>query len=146
MHDKGKILLGLVIFFGILSFPFWFTVASGNAGYAPHDTEEFKAELEKAKARAVALGKGEECVLETQEMIPKHMELLNAWRDEAVREGGRTHVREMDDGKKYEYDKSLTRTCLDCHSNKSQFCNQCHDYLGVDPFCWDCHVDPMEVE
>ena len=33
MYDKGKILAGLFIFFGVLSFPFWYTVAKGKAGY-----------------------------------------------------------------------------------------------------------------
>lgn len=127
MYDKGKILTGLVIFFALLSFPFWYTVASGKRGYYP--------EREKA-------AKGDQCVLETSEMIPKHMELLNDWRDLAVREGVRVHVTE--DGRKF--NMSLTNTCLDCHPNKDRFCDRCHDYLGVKPFCWDCHVNPKEIE
>ena len=125
MNDKGKIFAGLVIFFGVLSFPFWYTVAKGNAGYAP--------ELEKA-------AKWEQCVLDREEMIPDHMELLNEWRDLVVREGARDHVTE--DGRTF--DMSLTNTCLDCHPNKDKFCDQCHDYLGVHPYCWDCHINPKE--
>jgi hypothetical protein len=33
---------------------------------------------------------------------------------------------------------------MDCHSNKSKFCDQCHNYVDVDPFCWDCHIEPKE--
>jgi hypothetical protein len=40
---------------------------------------------------------------------------------------------------------SLTRTCLDCHSNKAEFCDRCHTYMAVDPYCWDCHVEPKEA-
>jgi hypothetical protein len=125
MYDKGKILAGLVIFFGVLSYPFWYTVASGNAGYYP--------EVEKA-------AHGTECFRDKQEMISTHMELLNEWRDEVVREGKREQITIVDK----KYDKSLTNACLYCHENKDKFCDQCHNYLGVDPFCWDCHVDPKE--
>ena len=125
MYDKSKILAGLVIFFGVLSFPFWYTVASGNAGYYP--------EVEKA-------AHGTHCFREKQTMISTHMELLNEWRDDVVRDGKREQIT-IDDRK---YDKSLTNACLYCHENKDKFCDQCHDYLGVDPYCWDCHVDPKE--
>jgi hypothetical protein len=127
MYDKGKILTGLVIFFGILSFPFWYTVGQGNAGYEPV--------LEKAI-------KGEDCVIEAQEMKAKHMEILNVWRDEVVREGKREQINVGG----LMYDKSLTNTCLDCHPNKDKFCDQCHNFLGVKPYCWGCHVNPKEIE
>jgi hypothetical protein len=38
----------------------------------------------------------------------------------------------------------LTHTCLNCHSNKSAFCDACHHYMAVTPNCWDCHVTPPE--
>ena len=60
------------------------------------------------------------------------------WRDEVVRVNQRTF--EAPDGR--EWEKSLTRTCLACHAEKAEFCDKCHDYLGVQPYCWDCHVDP----
>jgi hypothetical protein len=34
---------------------------------------------------------------------------------------------------------SLEDTCFKCHSNTSQFCDSCHTYAGVQPYCWDCH-------
>jgi hypothetical protein len=36
---------------------------------------------------------------------------------------------------------SLSNTCLDCHSNKAEFCDRCHNYASVSPYCWDCHID-----
>ena len=68
-------------------------------------------------------------------MRANHMELLDGWRDEFVRKGERTYT--ASDGR--EFEKSLTRTCLGCHDNQEEFCRKCHDYVGVDPVCWDCH-------
>jgi len=42
------------------------------------------------------------------------------------------------------YDMSLQNTCMECHSNKSKFCDQCHTYTAVAPFCWECHIQPEE--
>ena len=39
--------------------------------------------------------------------------------------------------------KSLTLECLSCHSNKDKFCDECHEYLKVKPYCWDCHIIPV---
>ena len=67
------------------------------------------------------------------------MDMLNDWRDEAVRTSDTTYVGL--DGN--EYEKSLAGTCLgDCHSNKDEFCDRCHEYVGAEPYCWDCHGAP----
>ncbi|MFW5810362.1 MAG: sulfate reduction electron transfer complex DsrMKJOP subunit DsrJ, partial [Thermodesulfobacteriota bacterium] len=96
-----------------------------------------KPELtEKAKA-------AKECIRSTAYMKTEHMQLLDVWRDTVVRDGIRTYVNEV--GK--EFDMSLSNTCLDCHSNKEKFCDVCHDYASVDPYCWDCHIEnPKENE
>ena len=137
MYDKGKIIAGLVIFFGLLSFPFWYTVATGNAGYDPGP--EIVEELEKLREeRGATLN----CMLPADEMRTNHMDLLNEWRDLAVREGVREYKTE--DGASYPM--SLTNNCLDCHKSKKNFCDKCHDYMGVTPYCWDCHVIPEDLE
>jgi hypothetical protein len=59
-----------------------------------------------------------------------------------VREGRRDYVSTLSGTT---YDMSLSRTCMDCHSNKADFCDRCHDYLAVNPYCWDCHVEPKET-
>ena len=68
------------------------------------------------------------------------MDLLNDWRDEVIR--GHDRFFEGPDGSIME--KSLTNTCLSCHTDKDKFCDQCHDYAGVVPYCWECHIVPKE--
>lgn len=80
----------------------------------------------------------EHCVLPVQEMRDRHEELLNDWKKSVVREGDSIYV--ASDGQ--EYSMSLTGTCLDCHSNKAEFCDQCHSYVAVTPSCWNCHNLP----
>ncbi len=126
MFDAGKVIIGLLIFIILISFPIWYNVAGGKATYVP--------ELEKAS-------RGSDCVRPAQWMRYNHMDLLNDWRDQVVRDGER--YEEGSDGSVYE--RSLTHTCLDCHQNKDQFCDKCHDYLSVSPYCWDCHINPKEV-
>ena len=123
MYDAGKIIPGIIIFFGLISFPIWATAVSGNIDYVP-DLEIPADE--------------EQCVESAEWMRANHMDLLIDWREEVVRDGARTYT--ATDGK--EYSKSLTDTCLDCHSSKAAFCDQCHDYVAAKPNCWNCHVDP----
>jgi hypothetical protein len=75
-------------------------------------------------------------------MKAKHMELLDTWRQAVVREGESLYV--ASDRKQYRM--SLSNTCLNCHSNKDQFCDRCHNYAGVKPACWTCHVVPQELK
>lgn len=123
MYDAGKIFAGLVIFLGLVLLPLWWNLATGAEVRAPE----------------LVLPQGEPgCVLPTVEMRASHMELLNTWRDLAVRQGDR--VMTTWDGRKYT--RSLTGTCLGCHTDKTSFCDRCHNYAAVTPYCWDCHVVP----
>ena len=123
MYDAGKIIPGLIIFILIVTFPIWFN--RGNAGEPP------QPELPKD---------AKNCVLPADEMRAKHMQLLNQWRDEVIREGKREFF-EID-GKKFQ--RSLQNTCLRCHTSKKKFCDTCHTYSSVNPYCWDCHLAPVE--
>ena len=123
MKDRRLIMIGLVIFVVLMTFPIWYNLAVGEA------TTEL--DLEPAV-------KGDQCVLEKAEMRATHMDLLNKWRDDVVRNGERIY--KSPDGS--EYNMSLTNTCLDCHSNKDKFCDRCHNYISVDPYCWKCHIIP----
>ncbi|MBZ0265878.1 sulfate reduction electron transfer complex DsrMKJOP subunit DsrJ [bacterium] len=127
MYDGGKIILGLIIFLGLILFPVWYNIANGKAGYTP-DLEIITADDPGRDA----------CVMSSEYMRPYHMDLLNEWRDEVVRERDRIHV--APNGK--EYNRSLTGTCMDCHSNKENFCDRCHTYMDVNPYCWECHNIP----
>ena len=129
MKDRGKIIAGTLLFLGLLSFPIWHNLASGKTSYRPDLV---------VKTRNVP-GK-DKCVMPVEYMRTSHMKLLNEWRTAVVRSGDRIFT--AADGRQFQ--RSLTGTCLDCHSNKSSFCDRCHDYAGVKPSCWDCHVVPHE--
>ena len=125
MHDGKKIILGLLIFLGVATFPVWYMVAPGRDGKVP--------ELAKP------IG-GERCVESREFIRAHHMELLDAWRDSVVREGKRTYVSHDFPGEVHEM--SLTKTCLRCHADREKFCDRCHATLSVAPSCWECHDAP----
>ena len=132
MNDKKWIVLGLVIFVGLFSFPLWYNILikAGKAAPAPE-----LILTEKAKA-------AEKCVMSADYMTAEHMQLLDLWRHSVVRNAKREFVNP--EGKSF--DMSLSNTCLDCHSNKTEFCDRCHDYASVRPYCWDCHIDNPKGE
>ncbi len=125
MYDAGKIITGLVIFVVLVTFPFWFSIVAGKSGYVPEP--ELPANQDS-------------CVESREYMRSYHMDLLNQWRDAVVRQGNRIYVSST--GEKFEM--SLSGTCMGCHVSKASFCDQCHNYVGVSPYCWDCHVAPVE--
>ena len=67
------------------------------------------------------------------------MQLLMDWRDDVVRSNRR--IVTTDDGRSFY--KSLSGTCMSCHQDKAGFCDKCHDYVGVTPTCWDCHIETV---
>ena len=126
IYDKGKIFLGLAIFLGLVASPFWYNPVFGTGATAPP---------------AVKLPKeAKQCVLPKDRMRAEHMQVIYDWRETVVRGGGRMY--RHPDG--VEREMSLSNTCLACHEGKKEFCNTCHGYLAVQPFCWDCHFDPKE--
>jgi len=129
MYDAGKIITGLMIFLGLMTFPFWY---SKGKAVPPADI--------KIDTPAIQRLPEKRCVEPTPYMRAKHMELIDFWRQSVVRERDRIYL--ASDGKKY--NRSLSHTCLNCHSNKEQFCDRCHNYSGVKPTCWNCHVIPKE--
>ncbi len=71
MYDTGKIITGLIIFTGLMTYPIW----RGVAGNVP--------KLEKPTI-------SRDCVAPIQYMRTSHMKLLDEWRDEVLRDGNRT--------------------------------------------------------
>jgi hypothetical protein len=126
MRDKTRIYIGLVVFLALITFPIWYNIISGEQSEPP---EIIKPE------------EGQ-CILSAEEMRTAHMQMVMDWREEVVRDDQR--ILTTADGRRF--DKSLTRTCLGCHADKAEFCDRCHDYLAVKPYCWDCHVDPKGVQ
>ena len=125
MYNKGMIISGLVVFVLFVTFPFWFQRL--DAGEQP------KPELPP--------GGEKECVAPAAEMRDTHMQLLNVWRDDVLRNSNRETI--TVGGK--EYIRSLQLACMECHSNKEKFCDTCHDFAAVQPTCWDCHITPAEA-
>jgi len=130
LHDRGRIIAGILVFLIAATFPFWY--GKGRT-IAPPDL--------KLDTPAIAQLSRKLCVEPTPYMRANHMKLLVAWRDSAVRNANRSY--RAADGRLYTI--SLTGTCLGCHSNKTQFCDRCHDYAGAKPNCWSCHITPEEV-
>ncbi len=136
LYDGGKILIGLAIFIAIASFPFWYNL--GKAHTKPDPKTDTPAIMEWEQK----YGK-KECVESKEWMRAEHMVLLNHWRDSVVRDYNRGYI---SDTNKKRWNMSLQNGCLKCHSNKKKFCDECHNYMAVKPFCWDCHIQPEEKE
>ncbi|RMD51923.1 MAG: hypothetical protein D6828_06510 [Nitrospirae bacterium] len=130
MYDKGKIIVGLIVFIAIVLFPVYYNLAKSSV-------KPIEPSLDTPVINSMTK---KQCVKPKEFMKKNHMQLLNQWRDEVVREGKR-YYGEIDG---VMYEKSLQRTCLHCHSNKKEFCDRCHTYADVKPYCWDCHISPKE--
>ncbi len=123
MRRPTLLVAGLAAFVALATWPVWHALA-GPRPTAP--------EL----ARPVG---ATECVAPTDYMRASHMKLLVEWRDRVVRDG----VRAYTDRHGRVVTMSLSKTCIGaCHTDKTKFCDRCHDYTGVKPTCWDCHVVP----
>lgn len=128
MYDSGKIILGLIVFVGLFTSPFWYDSFNGKA-------------IEKPDIVLPAKKNQQECVESAQYMLSNHMKLLDKWRNDFVRKGQRFYISST--GKKYEI--SFEKSCLKCHSNTTQFCDRCHNYMGVTPSCWNCHIEARNL-
>ena len=128
MYDKSKIIPALVIFLGLATYPIWYNTVSGKTSYVP------KPELPTDKAK-------KECVEPKTFIRVNHKTLLEDWKFSVVRNGIRTYQA----SNKKAYTISLNRTCMNCHTDKTKFCDQCHTYMGVTNKCWDCHIYPKQL-
>ena len=93
------------------------------------------------------------CVEDWTYMRANHMVLLIEWRDGVIRDGDRSQI-EING---QPYAKSLTKTCMQCHSDREAFCYNCHQYANALPAwparnnmdgevgirCWNCHIQPQ---
>ena len=148
MSDKPKIIAGLVIFLALATFPFWYAQVAPALGAVP-----FLHSQAAPEPVLTPPTDGSHCIEDAAWMKAHHMELLDKWRDEVVRDG----VSDPYTSTGYPEDKpcarSLTKTCLKCHSmlpsnaegypEGKRSCKDCHEYANVRPACWDCHVEPI---
>lgn len=136
LYDGGKILLGLAVFLAFALFPFYNNLGKVNAKPEPKTDTPAIQEWEKQYGK-------KECVESKEYMRSEHMQLLNNWRDAVVRDMYRRYVSETNG---HTFNMSLQNGCMHCHSNKKKFCDECHNYMAVKPYCWDCHIQPQEKE
>lgn len=127
----GLIILGLGIFVVGVTFPLWYGAI-----------KSIPAPVLSLETPVINSMQNKKCVEDTAFMHANHMKMLSNWRDEVVREGNRLYTAK--DG--HTFEKSLTGTCIQCHSNKEQFCDRCHNYVGAKPTCFSCHIVPGEVK
>ena len=126
--DLGKIVLGLLIFAGLMAAATVYNRARGQYKNTP--------------VLELPLGQ-KNCVKDTKYMRENHMKLLDEWRQTVVRDGVRKTIKIGNQT----YQKSLTLSCLKCHSNPKAFCDRCHEYAGVHRkgaalACFTCHIQP----
>ena len=67
----------------------------------------------------------EACVRDATYMRFRHMELLKQVREEVIREGMKGGI--------------TLAGCGDCHHNRDQFCDKCHEAASVHLDCFGCH-------
>jgi hypothetical protein len=128
IFDGGKVFTGIVVFCLLVGFPFLYN--RGKEAKAP------EAELNTPVIQAMPEGE-RKCVESREYIRDNHMKLLDVWRDDVVRKARGDYLASTNK----RYTISLQKTCLECHSNYDSFCNRCHAYTGIKPYCWDCHLD-----
>lgn len=115
---KARAVIAIVVFLVILTSPFLVNIASGGLFQ-----ENAKPDLTYPQA-------GVRMEDEPDPMRKKHMKLLKEERDQVVRHGERTA-------------KYKLENCFICHDKREEFCDRCHEFVGVKPGCFDnaggCH-------
>ena len=124
MYNPGKIITILALFVLLITAPILLNIGKASEPPAPSlDTTAIEQLDEK------------QCIESTEFMRTHHPKLLSDWREQAVREGETEYI--SSSGAAWEM--SLENNCLQCHSNRSEFCDSCHTYTAVELYCWDCH-------
>ena len=122
MYNAGKIIIGLIIFLG-----------------SDHCSRSGTTSGRAATPPKLEVGTQEkQCVESTPYMKSSHMQLLDTWRDEVVRNGKRVYINST--GKTF--DMSLQNTCTKCHAKKDAILRSMPHLRGRSPKCWDCHIAP----
>lgn len=74
----------------------------------------------------------ENCVRDTEYMRFHHMDLLKEVRGDVIRNGLKGGI--------------TLAGCGDCHHNRDQFCDRCHEKASVTLDCFGCHFYLTEAE
>ena len=65
------------------------------------------------------------CIKDTEYMRSNHMTLLKNIRNQVMRQGEKGQMGLKD--------------CRQCHTNREQFCDKCHNAVNLKPDCFNCH-------
>ncbi|AEA47686.1 sulfate reduction electron transfer complex DsrMKJOP subunit DsrJ [Archaeoglobus veneficus] len=125
MYNAKYVIAGIIVFLAIMTSPMWYNLASGEV--TPPE---------------LATPKGEHCVEDAKWMEANHMELLKEWRTINIRDGQLIYISKAY-GEPYE---TTIYQCWECHESKAEFCDKCHEYTGVKPYCFECHNTPEIVK
>lgn len=140
MYDGPKIIIGIIIFLGVVTFPFYYNAYSssvkGNNLMNPSELKGGDNDLHPPLP-------GEKKQRTLKDMRSNHMKILYKWRDQVIRHDDRKSG------------KGLQLSCTLCHARKQEnvikapgmpkiSCEGCHSYTGVQLYCWDCHFDSKE--
>ncbi len=127
MYSTKWVIAGIVVFLIAMTLPVWYNAAMGEQITPP------KLVLPKNKTH---------CVESESYMISDHMELLVKWREMNVRKGEGFYISNTYD---VPYKTQLVQ-CFQCHKSYDDFCGKCHNFVGVRPYCFECHSTPDLVK
>lgn len=129
MYSKVYVAAFIIIFLAIVFSPYYYNITAA----------EFETKLPE-----LAKPEGDHCIEDADWMEANHMDLLFEMRTKTIREpGGRYYESKTYPGEIYE---GTTHQCFECHTSKADFCDKCHEYNGVKPYCWECHNTPEILE
>ncbi len=127
MYSTKWVIAGIIVFLIAMTLPVWYNAAMGEQITPP------KLVLPKNKKH---------CVESESYMIADHMELLVKWREMNVRKGEGFYISKTYD---VPYKTQLVQ-CFQCHKSYNDFCGKCHNFVGVRPYCFECHSTPDLVK
>ena len=126
MNKNRLVALGLILFVLLFTFPVLMNLGKSLVQTQPPTLLQDDRAMQEL---ADKLG-----VKNVDEFRAKHKQVLAEWKDSVVRDGKRVYVNK--DGHEVPIN-------LQSLASQSQYCNTCHDYVGIEkPSCWTCHVEP----
>ena len=129
MYSTKWVILLIIAFLGVCFSPLIYNVSAPGFELKPPE---------------LAKPEGDHCIEDADWMEANHMDLLLEIRTHTIRDpGGRFYESKTYPGEIF---YGTTHQCFECHTSKADFCDKCHGYNGVKPYCWECHNTPEIVK
>ncbi len=122
MYSTKYVVLLIAAFLAAMFSPLIYNAWAGSLNYVP--------KLEKPQG---------ECIEDANWMAANHMLLLKEWRGRLREAAQYGMIYYNSKGKPFYIS---INTCWSCHTSKKDFCDKCHNFVGIQPECWDCHYTP----